>query len=118
MSIDNVVRILSITSQNDLKLCGHEGFVTDISWFPRLEKNDHLLDCIIRSNSSDMARRIKNASSKSTRTHGFDLFRYVGVRATCNENINGIALLIPQENLSKSKHVTEHMSILEHRRLA
>ena len=38
-----------------------------------------------------MARRIKNASSKSTRTHGFDLFRYVGVRATCNENINGIA---------------------------
>ena len=61
VSIDNVVRILSITSQNDLKLCGHEGFVTDISWLPRLEKNDHLL----LTTSSDRTAQIWHVESRT-----------------------------------------------------
>jgi WD40 repeat protein len=49
VAIDCIVWILSTTLTttirdcDDLKLCGHGGIVSDISWFPRSEKGDHLL---------------------------------------------------------------------------
>ena len=116
VSIDNVVRILSIvsTSQNDVKLSGgHEGFVTDISWLPRLEKNDHLL----LTTSSDRTAQIWHVESRTPlrNLRGPTGSSYVGTLVF--ERLVTRISMVSQENLSKSKHdITK--TILEHRYLA
>ena len=71
VSIDSVIWILSISTtnistttlndQHDLKLCGHEASVSDISWFPRREKKDHLL----LTTSLDRTAQIWHVESKT-----------------------------------------------------